>query len=562
MNRVEGSKDYIIEHLLSREILSGLYPNIQFYTLTPRISHIVVPEYANKELDELRKAGIGIFTPILFGLDIEEALEEVNISSFHESPLGELTGKGTLIGFVDTGIQYTNPIFQYEDRTTRIKSIWDQTIEGNPPINYGMENYDFGSVYTEEDINKALLAENPYEVVPSQDTDGHGTYLAGVAAGKDRIGDTRYTGGAPDADIVVVKLREAKTYLREENLLPDEVAAYQANDIMEGINYLVSVAINLNKPIVICLALGSNQGAHNGLTIIERFLNSFADIYNVILVSSSGNEGNKAHHYAGTIKQGERQEIEINVEEGEKGFTVHLWATGSDKISVGFRTPLGNTIQEVPTIFTEVQSFSFNLEKSRVTLDYEFPNLITGSQSAELKFINPIAGIWKLYIYGSKILFEEYDLWLPREEFIKQGTRFLRPDPLTTVSIPSTAEKLIVVGNYDVLSNGIYPSSGRGPTTNAIIKPDIIAPGVNILGPNLDGGYIPMTGTGASTAITVSACALLLQWAIIEGRFPIINTNIARTILIRGAKRDANVTYPNPIEGYGKLDLRESIQNI
>ena len=555
-------RDYIIEHIISQETLRQLYPDIKFNKLTSRISHIEVPLGKEADLENLQKGAVAVFTPILFGLNISEALENVNISTFHENILVELTGKETLIGFIDTGIQYTNNLFLYEDYTTRIQEIWDQTIDGNPPSNYYQDSYDFGSVYTKEDINRALLAEDPLVIVPSTDTNGHGTYLAGIAAGKDRIGDTGYIGGAPDAKLVVVKLREAKTYVKEFNFLAEDTIAYQANDVMEGINYLFQVAVSLNMPIAICIALGSNDGPHNGLTIIERFLNDRAGIYDAIIISSAGNEGDLSHHYSNSIKQGERQELEINVAEGEKGFELSLWARGADKISVGFRTPLGNGINEVPIIFVNSQEFSFNLEKSQVVLDYDFPNLISGSQSIRMRFINPTSGIWTIYLYGNFVISEEYDLWLPREGFIKGETKFLKPDPMTTVCIPSTAEQVIVVGSYSLLSQGVYPSSGRGPTTNLRIKPDIVAPGVNVSGPDLTGGYTTKTGTGAAAAVTTSACSLLLQWAIVEGNFNIINTNIARTILIRGARRNQGTQYPNSIEGYGRLDLKSSIELI
>lgn len=562
MESRQTTRDYIIQHIMSVEALRTIYPTVKFYELAPGISHIAISEGQEAELNKIKQGAVAVFTPILMGLNISGVLEETNIQPFQQGSFIQLTGKGTMIGFVDTGIQYTNNLFKYEDNTTRIKAIWDQTIEGNPPMNYGVDNYDFGSVYMEEDINRALASEDPYSIVPSKDTNGHGTYLAGVAAGKDRTGAAGYTGGAPDADIVVVKLREAKEYLKRENLLQENAVAYEVNDIMEGINCLIKFAHDLDKTIAICIALGSNYGAHNGLTLIERFLNDKSNVYDVILVSSAGNEGNTSHHYSNRVKQGETQEIEINVGAGEKGVAFAIWASGVDKLEVGFRTPLGNTVDVVPINFEERQEFKFNLEKSQVTIDYEFPNLTTGSQSIEVRFVNPVPGIWRLYVHGKYILSGDYNIWLPREEFIKESTRFLRPDPETTVCIPSTADKVIVVGGYDIVTQGICPSSGRGPTTSEVIKPDIIAPGVNVPGPDLIGGYTTKTGTGAAAAITTAACSLLLQWAIVEQNFNLINTSIARTILIRGARRDPGISYPNPIEGYGKLDLKNSIKNI
>lgn len=561
---------YIIEHITNLDTLRILYPNIKFQRVTDRIAIIYASPSATYDLNALRNNGLAVFIPLVFGLNAQESLVGVNmqdvlssanISQLHTYPSNELRGKNVLIGFVDTGIDYTNPLFKYEDNTSRIVSIWDQTIEGNPPIDNNIIA-DYGSVYSNAQINQALNSSNPLSIVPSIDTVGHGTYLAGVAAGKDRSGNTNYTGGAPDSELVIVKLRPATELLRAYYLISPTANAYQANDVMTGINYLLKVAREKNMPIAICLGLGCNLGAHNGLTIIERFLSEVSDLYNVILVSSAGNEASEAHHFSNTIKINEVQSFELNIAEQETGLVFGLWATGADKLSVGFTTPLGNAINKIPMQLTNSQTFSFNLERSRVSIQYQFPNLITGSESIKIRLMDPLPGIWTFYVYGDFVISGDYNVWLEREGFIQPNTRFLSPDPYITVCIPSTTQKLLVVGAYNSFNDSLYAASGRGPTTNSVIKPDIIAPGVDVPGPNLYGGFTAQTGTSVAAAITASASALLLEWAVVENNFNLINTNIARTIFIRGASRTTNGSYPNYIEGYGKLDLLKSISLI
>lgn len=559
MDRQTSIRDYVIEHSEPLSNLIESYPNIFFEALTSTIANIQVPQTPEGETDfqRLLLGANAAFVPLVFGLNISEPLFVSGITQLQTYPLGELRGQGVLVGFVDTGIDYTNTLFKYEDNTTRIISIWDQTIEGAPP-----PSYSYGSVYSSEQINEALANSDPYSIVPSRDTIGHGTFLAGVATGNDRSGTSGYIGGAPDSELVVVKLRPAKEYLREYYLLEEDAIAFQANNLMTGINYLLSVAREQDRPMAICIGLGCNLGPHNGLTIVERFLSTVSELFDVIVVSSAGNEGNQGHHYSNSIAPNQTQTIELNVGEGENGLVVQLWVRGPDKVSMGFSTPLGNKVEKIPPELITPQEFSFGLEKSKITFTYQFPNLITGSQLVQIRIVNPTPGIWTFTVYGDFIIAGTYDLWIAREGFITPNTRFLRPDSYTTVCIPSTAEKLIVVGAYNSLDNSFYAASGRGPTTTSYIKPDLVAPGVNILGPDLRGDFVRRSGTSASAAITTSACALLLQWGVIEGNFNIINTNIARTILIRGAERNPNTSYPNPLEGYGRLNLFNSINLV
>lgn len=551
-------RDYVLQTLEPIERLREEYPNLIFEELLNQLMRVQVPVGAEDELRRLQGGSNVLTIPTLYGLNAIEAISESNIAMFHQYPFGGLQGQGVIIGFVDTGIDYTSNLFKNQDNTTRILRIWDQTIEGNPP-----QGYTYGTQYTNTEMDIALRSENPFEIVPTRDEIGHGTFLAGVAAGDDRIGNTDFVGGAPDAAIVMVKLRQAKQEFKEFYLIRDTDIAFQGNDVVTGLDYLLQTSIELRMPLVICIGLGNNYGAHNGSSIIERYLNSLSIVQSLIIVVAGGNEANSGHHFRSTIAQGGIEDIEINVSEEEiRGFFTYLWANISDKVAVSIRSPIGQAIDRVPVISNSLKSFSFSLEKTVVTINYNYPDAQTGAENVNIRFKNPTPGIWTITVYGEEIVDGTYDVWLQRNDFVIETTRFLKPDTLITITIPSTAEYVITVGAYDYIDQSVYVGSGRGPMADGRIKPDLIAPGVNVMGPKPGGGYTTYVGTSTAAAVTASAAVLLMQWAILQGNLPEMNTRIARNILIRGAVRRRGAIYPNPIEGYGRLDLRTAISSI
>ena len=272
--------------------------------------------------------------PKCYGLLDETALEVSGILKLQQQPALALKGQGVMIGFIDTGIDYRNPVFQYSDGTTRIYRIWDQTIrDGTKP-----EGIAYGSEYKTEQINAALRAENPLETVPSMDTNGHGTFVAGVACGSEDVEDN-FIGAAPFSEIAVVKLKEAKQPLQDFYFYSGEGPVYQENDIMAGIQYLVELANRLQLPLVLCLALGSNQGDHMGYTPLDISLQNLGTVPGIASVTAAGNEAGKAHHYFGSITGNtESASVEILVPDGCKGFFVELWCFPPELFSVGFRS--------------------------------------------------------------------------------------------------------------------------------------------------------------------------------------------------------------------------------
>ncbi|MGL4362095.1 MAG: S8 family peptidase [Cellulosilyticaceae bacterium] len=546
-------RNYLVDTLLDIDLYKKKFPNIDFIAITTSLFILNVPPEGEEQFKEFSKEIQSTYFPMLYGVNASGFIES-NIAFFHKYPYGELRGNGVLIGIVDSGIDYMNPLFQYEDKTTRIAAIWDQTLEGD-----GIGTFKYGKVFFEEDINKALQSEDPYQIVPSTDKVGHGTFLASIAGGHDRIGDSGYIGGAPDAMFVIVKLRQAKQYLREYYLLEDGVVAYQDNDYLVGVYTLLEIAKMLKKPLSMCTGIGCNDGGHDGKTVVEKYLEEISSYEDTIVVLSAGNEANQGHHYVNRIRQGEWQTVEVNTSDNEKGIIINIWMNKPDIATVAITTPLGQKIDKIPIAIGKQQKFRIPLEPTEITVTYREIDMGTGDENIQIRLKNPTPGTWKFSLYGEKIVDGEYNIWIPREGFILDNTRFLKPDAYTTVATPATASGPIVVGAYNSSDKSIYAPSSRGATRSLRIKPDFVAPGVNVQGATLDQKFKMGSGTSVAAAITTAAGALLLEWAIYGENMPNMNTRVAKTVFIRGANRNPKETYPNNITGYGELNLKNSL---
>ncbi|WP_170311496.1 S8 family peptidase [Vallitalea okinawensis] len=495
--------------------------------------------------------------PNLYGLYGKRAVAAAGIAEVQNLPALQLTGLDVLIGVVDTGIDYTHEAFIYEDDTTKIVRLWDQTGVGNPP-----EGFKFGTEYDDTQINEALLADDPFSLVAEMDDIGHGTFIAGAAAGRENNSEN-FIGAAPDADLVIVKLKPAKECIKEFYLVNKDAIAYQSHDVVLGVNYCLDMARELNRPIVILLGCGDNMGPHNGQTITEMVLAEVGMNSGVIVTVPAGNEANLYHHYRGIFREDEEsQDVQFNVPEGEEGFYLSFWNNIPDKYTVGLISPRGTATGQIPFKTDQKQEITFIEERTEILIEYAFVEKRTGDQAIFIRLKYPSPGIWTLIVYGDIVLNGIYDIYLPREGFVDPLTRFLQPDPYTTVTSPATNPATITVGAYNDITSSLYLSSGRGLTRGLAIKPDLVAPGVNVIGPYPRGEYGSMTGTGVSTAITAGACALLLQWGVIQNNLPSMDTVIAKTFLIRGAYRRPAIEYPNREWGYGELDLINTFRII
>lgn len=488
-------------------------------------------------------------------------LESSGIAEVQREPLN-LTGKGTVIAFIDTGIDYTNPVFRNPDGSSRILAIWDQTIQdGIPPA-----GFEYGTEYGREEINRALQNENPYSIVPSRDENGHGTTIAGIAAGSRIAGGTTFLGAAPQADILVIKLKECKKYLRDYYLIPEQVAAYQSTDIMMALEYADSFARSFFRPVIFCIALGSSYGSHSGNSPLSNYMNRLANKRSRIFVVGGGNEGNSSHHYEGDLspensrEEESQEEIEIRVGENERGFITEIWGKAPNVFSLAIRSPGG---EEVPNTGVRARrgiEYEFVYERTSITVSYALVEGNTGDELITVRFQNPTPGIWTLILESESGLTNAgFHVWLPISAFLSSETYFLSPNPNITLTIPSYAENVITTSNYSDRNNSIYVRSGRGFTRDSGIKPDIAAPGVNVSSVQRSIGreirIANVTGSGAAAAITAGGVADFMQWAITEGNAAYLKSGEVKNYLIRGAVREDNLSYPNRLWGFGKLSI-------
>lgn len=516
--------------------------------------------------------------PKLYGLMDTTSFDASGITATLNQPLLNVRGQGVLIGFLDTGIDYLREDFKASGGRTRIAAVWDQTIQS---VNYeedtgeaaGTEQYDreqaqgmvqYGTVYTREDINAALAAEregqNPYDIVPSRDENGHGTFLAGVAAASETAD---YIGAAPEAEILMVKLKPAKKYLRDFYLLPERVEAYSETDMMMGVRFLQQYAIREKKPLVICVGLGTASGSRTGALPFADLLNTLARQVNTVVVTCTGNEANNRTHTSGlAVSDTEPSEIEITVGADERGFVMEIWAESLDILSVAITSPSGERISRIPARIDTGGVYNFLLERSQVAVNYRVVESASGYEVIFMRFINPAQGIWKIHVYSLTNIVGRYNAWLPLKQFLSGDTYFLNSNPSTTLTEPGAAERVISVGAYNHITDASYVASGRGYTATGLIKPDFVAPGVDVYGVRAGGGYTTRTGTSVAAAHAAGAAALLLTWGVTDGNLPYMGTNEVKSVLIRGAKRENNTVYPNNIYGYGKMDVIEAFYKL
>ena len=516
--------------------------------------------------------------PKLYGLMDTTSFDASGITATLNQPLLNVRGQGVLIGFLDTGIDYLREDFKASGGRTRIAAVWDQTIQS---VNYeedtgeaaGTEQYDreqvqgmvqYGTVYTREDISAALAAEregqNPYDMVPSRDENGHGTFLAGVAAASETAD---YIGAAPEAEILMVKLKPAKKYLRDFYLLPERVEAYSETDMMMGVRFLQQYAIREKKPLVICVGLGTASGSRTGALPFADLLNTLARQVNTVVVTCTGNEANNRTHTSGlAVSDTEPSEIEITVGADERGFVMEIWAESLDILSVAITSPSGERISRIPARIDTGGVYNFLLERSQVAVNYRVVESASGYEVIFMRFINPAQGIWKIHVYSLTNIVGRYNAWLPLKQFLSGDTYFLNSNPSTTLTEPGAAERVISVGAYNHITDASYVASGRGYTATGLVKPDFVAPGVDVYGVRAGGGYTTRTGTSVAAAHAAGAAALLLTWGVTDGNLPYMGTNEVKSVLIRGAKRENNTVYPNNIYGYGKMDVIEAFYKL
>lgn len=504
------------------------------------------------------------YIPKCYGLQSDlSVLNSAGILQVNREPLN-LTGRGVLLGFLDTGIRYRLPAFLNEDKTTRIAAVWDQTaIQSDADQENGTEMQDsaqkkkfrapegfyYGVEYTREDINENLRENGPLLFT---DEDGHGTKMISAACGYDRTNG--FVGAAKDADIAVVKLKQCKQYMREFYSIRDDVLCYQETDVMLALSYLDQLASKLGKPLVICIALGTTMGSHDGSSLLDVYLDILARKRNRCVVIGGGNEGNTSGHYEGNLFPSysgikNYDEMELLIGDAEPGFYMEIWGQIPSVYTISLTSPGGETISEIPYRLGQSLEFSFIYSESRVVIDYVPVDLGNGQELITLRFIRPVPGIWKIRVFARNGEGTVHS-WLPLRQFLKSETYFLRPSPFVTITEPAYSRATLAVSSYNSADQSFYLNSGRGFSIDGSIVPSIAAPGVLV--PTVMGAE---TGSSMAAAITAGAAADFMQWAVVEGRDITINTQSIKNYFIRGATRRNELYYPSREWGYGTLNL-------
>ena len=452
-----------------------------------------------------------------------------------------LTGKGVLVAVIDSGIDYLHPDFLNSDGTTRIAELWDQDLD---------------RVFTEEEINEAIAVSNELgqeagrRLVPSQDVSGHGTAVAGICAGNGRAGGERYRGVAYESTLLIVKLGT-----------PKEEGFPRTTELMRALNYAVLKGVELQMPIVINVSIGNTYGSHDGTSLLETFFSDIAGYGKTTIVVGTGNEGAGGGHTSATAVLGQEEEAEFVIAPYETGLSVQLWKNYADIFTITLITPQGESSGPIDS---QLGPQTIRYKGTRVLLYYGKPSPYSQSQEIYLDFI-PVgdyldSGIWRLRLTPRRVVAGDYDLWMPSAGLLNPSTRFLYANPDTTLTIPSTALRVISVGAYDSSRQAYADFSGRGFNRNGLVKPDLATPGVGITAPSRFGGYGTFTGTSFAAPFVTGSAALLAQWGVVNGNDPFLYGEKIKAYLQRGAKQlPGYETWPNPQLGYGTLCVKDSI---
>lgn len=476
-----------------------------------------------------------------------------------------LTGQGVAVAVIDSGIDYTLPHFQKADGSTRILALWDQgqsTSSQYPPP----EGFSQGRLYSEADINAVLQGANDRTEeeqgigigVPdrlSEDTSGHGTAVAGIAASSPV---ENYQGVAPESSLVVVKLANT-----------DRESFPRTTELMRALTFVTRFTAERRLPVAINLSFGNSYGSHNGGSILERFIDNISEIGRSVICIGTGNEGASGGHFAATVRPGQPLNVEFAVASYEAALNLQIWKNYIDKYRIIITAPTGASflIQEELLGQTEVV-----LERTKLLVYVGEPKPYTTNQEIYIDFLPQRtyvdSGVWTITLEPLELKNGYIYMYLPSEAARSAGTRFVSSTPEVTLTIPSTATRAIAVGAYNSVYNAYADFSGRGYAAQGVglaereigsVRPTLVAPGVSLQAVTPGGTYQYVSGTSFATPVVTGSAALLMEWGIVREQDIFMYGEKVKASLIRGAKRFPTPSqWPNEMYGWGALCLADS----
>ncbi len=495
--------------------------------------------------------------PSLYEATSPISMRASGIQTLQDNPYLDLRGQGVLVGVIDTGIDYTHPAFRNPDNSTRLVSIWDQTEQsGSPP-----KDFTFGTEYKAETINKALSSETPESVVPISDSGGHGTSVASIIAGSPSI-TANFSGVVPKAELVIVKLKEAKRNIKNIFCVPNDVICYMESDIMLGVSYVYSVAQSLQRPVVICIALGSSQGGHDGHGALSSYLDSLSQLPWTGVSISAGNEGIAGRHYFGTAGTAPFQDdVELLAGAGDTEFALEIWSSYS-RLSIEILAPNHESTQQIFPSILDCRRLQFIFHECEIWINNIIFEQETGDQLILIRFKKMLPGIWTIRIRNLENEAFSFHAWQPAGSMLTNNTYFLKSDPDTTITSPGNSYHSLTVTAYDQRVGKIIQASGRGYTRNGHIKPDLAAPGYRVPCALPQNRYGNTTGSGAASAFAAGAIAMILEWSVARGNYTSITGNDINRLLTRGARHNQDIFYPNNVWGFGELEVNKVFEQL
>lgn len=512
-------------------------------------------------LDKYIRNVITDVVPNVYTLQSIQPLQASAADTFYNNPYLNLTGNGVIVGIIDTGIDYLSTEFMREDDTTRILSIWDQSIESEGKI----YNTTLGTEYREAKINEAIQAKlqgkDPYEIVPSKDVIGHGTKMASLIGARGE--NKEVIGVVPNCNFVVVKLNEIPITWKKYLGVVGDVPSYSADNILLAIRYISNIASEFNKPAAIFIPLGCNIGAHDGTSYLEGYVTSTNSRIGMTTISTVGNQGDTETHTEGRIaKTGDIENIELKIGPKQEKLSFQIWVKGPDKVSISIVSPSGEVIPSIQVKLQKNEKIKFIYEGTVLYLSYEIPNVINGDELINIIMTDVKPGIWKFKLIGNLIIDGRYWGWLPQRELLDPETKFLSSSQYTTLELPSTSRDGIVAAYYDQNNTSIVGSSARGWTRDGRIKPDIAGGGINAKVILPGGGIGEASGASVAGAIVTGCVAQIMEWAIVKENDKDLYTTKVRTYLTRGATKREGDVYPNKEWGYGMVNMKEVFNQI